>query len=74
MGKPVEMLIPQTASGTHVSHREGFFRDPRVRPMGIGLTLAGRKKSGSEFPVQINLAPIVTTDGVFACAVVRKVA
>jgi protein-histidine pros-kinase len=72
LGQKVEMLAPETRREAHVGHRTGFMHEPRTRPMGIGLQLAGRHKSGREFPVEINLSPLQTADGLFVSAVIRK--
>ena len=75
LGGPVEALLPLGVRSKHAAeHRPGYMDDPRVRPMGNNLRLAGRNKNGKEFPVEINLAPVVTTDGTFVCAVVRRIA
>lgn len=72
-GQPVEILLPDESRPKHVGHRRAFSDDPRARPMGTGMILSGRHKTGAEFPAEINLSPIVTTDGTFVCAVVRRV-
>lgn len=53
--QPVEILIPETYRKKHVHNREAYVRKPKVRPMGEGLNLLGRRKDGSEFPVEISL-------------------
>jgi len=71
LGKPIELLLPERVALRHVGHRDGFVAHPVARPMGIGLDLAGRRRNGSEFPVEISLAPVETADGlqVFATVV-----
>jgi len=72
IGKPIESLLPEPLHERHRAHFAGFVKEPRVRPMGVGLTLTAINRSGEEFPVEINLAPLVVTDGIYFCAVIRK--
>jgi PAS domain S-box-containing protein len=56
LGQPLEILLPEHLRAGHCAHRAGYFARPHVRPMGVGLDLAGRRKDGSEFPVEISLS------------------
>ena len=71
LGQPVELLIPTRLEDWHTAHRNGFLSNPIARPMGIGLDLAGRRRDGTEFPVEISLSPVETAHGteVFATVV-----
>jgi PAS domain S-box-containing protein len=62
-GRPVEILVPERVLSQHVAHRESFMKTPRSRPMGIGLDLAGQRKDGSEFPLEISLNYVAPDSG-----------
>ena len=71
IGLPIETLLPERARARHVTLRDGLIDHPIARPMGIGLEVAGLRKDGRGFPVEISLAPVQTADGplVFATVV-----
>ena len=58
IGRSVDELVPERLRATHAGHRQAFTSAPRLRPMGSGLSLFGRRRDGSEFPVEISLSPV----------------
>jgi PAS domain S-box-containing protein len=73
VGKPVEMLLPDRIREAHVGHRRKFAAAPELRPMGTSMELVGRRKDGSEFPVEISLSPVRTPKANFVSSVIRDV-
>ena len=72
-GQPVEMLVPDGVRGVHPGHRAAYVADPRPRPMGAGMELAGRRRDGTTFPAEISLSAIDTDQGILVSAAVRDV-
>jgi PAS domain S-box-containing protein len=73
IGQPVELLLPERYREHHAGHRADYARVPRLRPMGIGLELFGRRKNGSEFRVEISLSPIETPAGPLVTSAIRDI-
>lgn len=73
LGQPLELLLPRRFHAAHASHRERYFSTPRTRPMGVGLDLVGRRKDGTEFPVEISLNPLLLDGALHALGAVRDV-
>lgn len=73
LGQPIEILIPLRHHQAHVQHRAGYTASPTTRPMGTGLKLAGRRKDGSEFPVEISLSPVRAQDGFRVMSIIREI-
>ncbi|PYL88395.1 MAG: hypothetical protein DMF14_16810, partial [Verrucomicrobia bacterium] len=68
IGCHVETLIPERFRDRHGGYRKGFHSQPSSRAMGAGRDLFGRRKDGSEFPVEVGLNPIRTAQGLFVLA------
>jgi len=73
LGQPVELLVPARFRPDHPALRDGYFAEPRPRPMGEGRELFGLRKNCSEFPVEISLSPLTTDEGRFVISAVRDV-
>lgn len=72
IGQRVEMLIPDKYK-SHASHRKRFFINPKTRGMGSGMELLGKRKNGEEFPVEISLSPLKTSEGLLVSAAIRDI-
>ncbi len=56
IGKQVEILIPEKYKPHHHQLRDGFYKKPSNRVMGQGRDLNGRKKNGTDMPVEVSLS------------------
>lgn len=64
LGRPIEMLVPERLQSGYRDFRHGYLCHPQARPMGAERReLFGRRKDGSEVPVEIGLSPIHTSNG-----------
>ena len=73
LGESVDILLPEAKRAGHAAHRDHYTSAPSLRPMGPDLDLVGRRKDGSEFPVEISLSPIDTASGRYVSSVIRDV-
>jgi len=73
IGQKVEMLVPERQRAGHGQHRADYHQHPKIRRMGSGLDLYGRRRDGSEFPVEISLSPIGTDGGTIVLSAIRDI-
>ena len=73
IGQKIEILVPDRQRPQHHQHREHFHQQPKIRRMGSGLDLYGRRRDGSEFPVEISLSPVATGNGMIVLSVIRDI-
>jgi|SRR5579859_605053 len=73
IGQRIEILVPERSRPHHDLHREQYHAKPKIRRMGSGLDLNGRRRDGSEFPVEISLSPVTTSDGMIVLSAIRDI-
>ncbi len=73
IGRDVEILVPLEVGNQHRHDRAKYSSAPNLRPMGGGLDLAGRHKSGATFPVDVSLSPVRVEGEMLIIAAVRDV-
>jgi len=74
VGQKVKNIIPRGFAERLLMHGTGTPGDPVVPQMGTGIELHGRRKDGSEFPIEIMLSPLDTVDGILITAAIRNIA
>jgi PAS domain S-box-containing protein len=70
IGQSVDILVPTRLRGPHARHRDGFTLHPEAHKASGSRELAGRRKDGTEFPVEVVLNPIHTGEGLLVLGVV----
>jgi PAS domain S-box-containing protein len=70
-GEAIETLVPARYAARHVTDRDTYAAGPVRRPMGLGMQLLGLRRDGSEFPVEISLAPLTTAGRTMTVSIVR---
>lgn len=73
LGLQVEVLVPARYQGAHGEHRQAYLAAPSARPMGAAQELYGRRKDGSEFPVEISLSPVECEQGILVASAIRDI-
>lgn len=70
LGQPISVLVPESQREAHDHLARQYQTYARSRLMGLRPMLKGRRRDGSEFPLQVTLQPISTEEGCFISATV----
>jgi PAS domain S-box-containing protein len=73
IGQSIETLVPTGSRGRHVGLRAAFALHPETRRMGAGRDLFGLRKDDTEFPVELGLNPVKTTNGELVLCVIADI-
>jgi len=71
MGLSVDVLIPERFRQGHRAHCRDYVAHPRLREMGRRADIPGRRKDGTEFPADISLSPLQTSQGTLFASSIR---
>jgi PAS domain S-box-containing protein len=73
IGQQVTNIIPTSFAERLIADGIRTAAEALVQHIGTGIELAGRRKDGSEFPVEIMLSPLESPDGVLVTAAIRDI-
>jgi two-component system, cell cycle sensor histidine kinase and response regulator CckA len=73
LGQKVTNIIPEGFAERLLTHGTGNAGDPIVPQMGTGVELYGRRKDGSDFPIEIMQSPLEGADGILVTAAIRDI-
>ena len=73
LGRPYDILIPMRYREKHIAYCRSYFADPSTKIMALHLSSVAKRKDGSEFPVEINMSPMETDEGIIAVIDIRDI-
>ena len=72
-GRSINVFLPERSFVNHSGHVTDFFTNPHIRSMGQGIDLIGKRKDGTEFPVEVALSYLNTENGLLGMAFVTDI-
>ena len=73
VGKNVKSIIPEGFAERLVADGLRSAEDALAQQIGTGIELTGRRKNGSEFPIEIMLSPLESAEGILVTAAIRDI-
>src|ERR1700704_4858153 len=73
LGQRVTNIIPEGFAERLIADALRSTEDALAQKIGTGIELSGRRKDGSEFPIEIMLSPLDSTEGVLVTAAIRDI-
>jgi diguanylate cyclase (GGDEF)-like protein/PAS domain S-box-containing protein len=72
-GQKVTNIIPEGFAERLIADALRSAEDALAQQIGTGIELYGRRKDGSEFPIEIMLSPLESADGILVTAAIRNI-
>ena len=73
LGKNVKSILPEGFAERLIADGLRSTEDALARQIGTGIELTGRRKDGSEFPIEIMLSPLENAEGILVTAAIRDI-
>src|SRR5580698_7897405 len=73
LGQKVKNIIPEGFAERLVADAHRSAADALAQQIGTGIELSGRRKDGSEFPIEIMLSPLESDEGILVTAAIRDI-
>ncbi len=73
LGQPVTNIIPVGFAERIISDDLRSAADALAQQIGTGIELAGRRRDGTEFPIEIMLSPLSSAEGILVTAAIRDI-
>jgi PAS domain S-box-containing protein len=73
LGQKVTNIIPEGFAERLVADGLRSIEDALAQQIGTGIELIGRRKQGSEFPIELMLSPLDSAEGILVTAAIRDI-
>ncbi len=73
LGQQVKTIIPVGFAERLIADGTRSAADALAQQIGTGIELSGRRKNGSEFPIEIMLSPLESAEGILITAAIRDI-
>ena len=73
IGQKITSIIPEGFAERLIADGTRTAAEALAQQMGTGIELTGRRKDGSEFPIEIMLSPLESAQGILVTAAVRDI-
>src|SRR6202790_2876434 len=73
LGQKVKNIIPEGFAERLIADDLRSAEDALAQQIGTGIELPGGRKDGSEFPIELMLSPLESTEGILVTAAIRDI-
>jgi PAS domain S-box-containing protein len=73
VGQKVMNIIPEGFAERLIADATRSTAEALAQQIGMGIELSGRRKDGTEFPIEIMLSPLESTEGILVTAAIRNI-